>query len=136
MPEFHDRRTGQVTEHNPVRAARETNSAGGSKWQLPAHDEAKRLNNSWMAGPAHRYAYNAVVWHQDGKRSEGTWVTPHERDGQRGIMLHQLNTGGTFHPENTVSEVHLVERKGVPSSAEREDQHREQMRANEPSWRM
>jgi hypothetical protein len=111
-----------------------TNSAGGSRFQAPASEEAKNIGNSWRNTPAHRYAHEAVVWTQSGNRVTGTHVTPatHPKTGESGINLHTLNTGTTFHKDSDVHEVHFVEKPGMPDSATREEMYRkEQSKRNQ-----
>ena len=80
MPEFHDRRTGEVREHNPEHLDGSTQTA---------HDEAHRLSRSWMHSDGN---YSAVVWtkgHENnpkGTRYEGSHVSP-SHDGS-GLILH------------------------------------------------
>lgn len=118
----------QIGDHTTplVERAKETNSAGGSRLQSPASVEAEKIGKSWMAQPAHRFAHTAVVWHQNGARSEGTFVTPARdpKTGESGIHLHSTNTGATFHKDTDVSEVHFLEKPGMPSSSEREETYR------------
>jgi hypothetical protein len=80
MPEFHDRRDGSVTEHNP-------NHLDGST--ETAHSAADRLSRSWMHSDG---GHSAVVWtkgHENnpkGTRYEGSHVSP-SHDGS-GLILH------------------------------------------------
>jgi hypothetical protein len=128
----HTTPTSALTAGRPrAEGEKETNSAGGSKWQLPASKEAERISNSWMNTPAHRYAHEAVVWTQAGQRLTGTHVTPgtHPETGESGIRLHSLNTGATFHKDSEISEVHFVEKPGMPSSSVRHDTYNKEQAA-------
>jgi hypothetical protein len=80
MPEFHNRQTGEVREHNPEHLDGSTQTA---------HDEAHRLSNTWMHSDG---GHSAVVWtkgHENnpkGTRYEGSHVSPsHDRSG---LILH------------------------------------------------
>ena len=108
--------------------AKKTNSAGGSYLQSPASVEAKKIGNSWMAQPAHRWAHNAIVWTQGNHRDEGTFVTPatDKKTGEPGIHLHRMNSAPTFYKDTEVGEVHFKERQGVPDSATREEMYRKE----------
>jgi hypothetical protein len=88
MPEFHDRRTGEVSEHNPNHLSGSTETA---------HSAADRLSRSWMhtAGD-----HSAVVWTKGnessskGARYEGSHVSP-SHDGS-GLVLHTPSGGQRF----------------------------------------
>jgi hypothetical protein len=110
---------------------RETNSAGGSKWQKPASQEAESIGKSWMNTPAHRYAHEAVVYTQSGQRMSGPFVSParHPETGEAGIHLHRMNGAPSFHKDTDVHEVHFVEKPGMPGSSEREDSYRKEQAA-------
>lgn len=115
------------THDGPLIISSKTNSAGGSKWQSPASEEARKIGASWRSQPAHRYAHTAVVWTQFGHRDEGTHVTPARGpQGEPGIHLHRLNSKPTFYKDSEVHEVHFLEKKGMPDSAAREDMYREE----------
>jgi hypothetical protein len=99
MPEFHNRQTGEVREHNPEHLDGSTESA---------HSAADRLSRSWMhtAGD-----HSAVVWTKGnesspkGARYEGTHVSP-SHDGS-GLTLH-TGTGGQKFPNRSVATVNYV----------------------------
>ena len=118
--EHPNRKIGDYTTPHGEKA---TNSAGGSARQSVASVEAEKIGNSIAAQPAHRFAHTAVVWHQNGARSEGTFVSPARdpKTGESGIHLHSTNTGVTFHKDTDVSEVHFLEKPGMPSGSERVD---------------
>lgn len=113
---------------HPNRKVAQTNSAGGSRWQLPASQEAAKIGSSWRNTPAHRYAHEAVVWTQSGHRASGTFVSParHPETGEAGVHLHKMNGTPTFYKDSDVHEVHFVEKPGMPSSSEREDMYRKE----------
>jgi hypothetical protein len=81
MPEFHNRQTGEVREHNPEHLDGSTQTA---------HDEAHRLSNTWMHSDG---GHSAVVWtkgHENnpkGTRYEGSHVSPTYGD-KSGLILH------------------------------------------------
>lgn len=80
MPEFHDRRTSEVKEHNPDHLDGSTENA---------HDAADRLSKSWMHSAGD---HSAVVWakgsesNPKGTRYEGSHVSPMK--GGTGMNLH------------------------------------------------
>ena len=130
--EHPNRKIGDYTTPHGEKA---TNSAGGSRLQPVASAKAAQIGNSWMAQPAHRYAHVAVVFHQNGARSEGDFVSPARdpKTGESGITLHN-RPGSTFHKDTDVDEVHFLEKPGMPSSSEREDAYRKSQAERQQSY--
>ena len=88
MPEFHNRQTGEVREHNPEHLDGSTQTA---------HDEAHRLSRTWMHSDG---GHSAVVWtkgnesNPKGTRYSGSHVSP-SHDGS-GLTLHTPSGGESF----------------------------------------
>lgn len=101
MPEFHDRRSGEVKEHNPEHLDGSTENA---------HSAADRLSRSWMhtAGD-----HSAVVWtkgnesNPKGTRYEGSHVSP-SHDGT-GMNLH-TSSGAVPFKNREVATVNYVKK--------------------------
>lgn len=128
MP-MHDRRTGQVAtaaQHMGAPGNSTLSHSGGRT----AHDYADYWHkNTWMSGPAHKGAYNAVLWDVGGKRTEGEAAFPHnDPEKGRGVLLRHTLGAHTFFPNESVKELHYVDKHDVdpsfPSSMERAEKWR------------
>jgi hypothetical protein len=94
MPEFNNRQTGEVNEHNPTHtSAGQTHSHNPEHLEgstQTAHDEAHRLSNSWMHSAGDHYAVLWTKGHENnpkGTRYEGSHVSPTYGD-KSGLILH------------------------------------------------
>jgi hypothetical protein len=102
MPEFHNRQTGEVREHNPEHLDGSTQTA---------HDEAHRLSNTWMHSDG---GHSAVLWtkgnehNPKGTRYSGSHVSP-SHDGS-GLTLH-TPIGGEHFSNKSVATVNYVKNR-------------------------
>jgi hypothetical protein len=112
MPEFNNRQTGEVNEHNPTHtSAGQTHSHNPEHLEgstQTAHDEAHRLSGTWKhTDPEH----SAVLWtkgnesNPKGTRYSGSHVSP-SHDGS-GLTLH-TPSGGEHFSNRSVATVHYL----------------------------
>jgi hypothetical protein len=94
MPEFNNRQTGEVNEHNPTHtSAGQTHSHNPEHLEgstQTAHDEAHRLSGTWMHSAGDHYAVLWTKGHENnpkGTRYEGSHVSPTYGD-KSGLILH------------------------------------------------